>query len=162
MYGTRDAAQNWYTEYSNRLVEMGFTQGKASPCVFHHIPRGIRTYVHGDDYVSTGTPESLTWMNNELEKNYQVKTQILGPKEGQLQQVKILNRVVTWDDKRGIGYEADPRHIEIIKQQLSLEEATVVTTPGTKKRGGQQQITRSHWETNRLHNTEPSQRDVTT
>ena len=26
MHGTRDAAQNWYEEYSGELKEMGFTQ----------------------------------------------------------------------------------------------------------------------------------------
>ena len=62
MYGTRDAAQNLYKEYSGKLIEMGFTQGRASPCVFHHIQRGIRTYVHGDDYVSSGLPHQLEWM----------------------------------------------------------------------------------------------------
>ena len=135
MYGTRDAAQNWFDAYSQHLKDIGFTQGLASPCTFYNQQRGIRTYVHGDDYVSIGTSDQLKWLQTQLEKSYQVKTQILGPKEGQLQQVKILNRVVTWDDKRGIGYEADPRHIEIIKQQLKLEEAKAVTTPGTKEEG---------------------------
>ena len=34
MYGTRDAAQNWYKEYSQQLVKIGFTQGIASPMHF--------------------------------------------------------------------------------------------------------------------------------
>ena len=89
MYGTRDAAQNWYTEYSQQLVRMGFVQGIASPCAFYHHERQIRTYVHGDDYVSTGTTGNLQWMRTELEKRYQVKTQVLGPEEGQQKQVKI-------------------------------------------------------------------------
>ena len=36
MYGTRDAAQNWYEEYSGQFIKIGFRQGRASPCVFHH------------------------------------------------------------------------------------------------------------------------------
>ena len=135
MYGTRDAAQNWFDAYSQQLKDIGFTQGLASPCTFYNQQRGIRIYVHGDDYVSIGTLDQLKWPQTQLEKSYQVKTHILGPKEGQLQQVKIFNRVVTWDDTRGIGYEADPRHIEIVKQQLHLEEAKVVTTLGTKEEG---------------------------
>ena len=54
MYGTRDAAQNWFEEYSNQLRSVGFIQVKAIPCVFYHPQRQIRTMVHGDDYVSTG------------------------------------------------------------------------------------------------------------
>ena len=43
MYGTRDAAQNWYQEYSGQLIKIGFEQGKASPCTFYHRELGIRT-----------------------------------------------------------------------------------------------------------------------
>ena len=68
MYGTRDAAQNWYKEYSQQLIGIGFTQGKASPCTLYHPTRNIRTYVHGDDYVSSGMPKELEWMKKELEK----------------------------------------------------------------------------------------------
>ena len=135
MYGTRDAAQNWFDAYSQQLIDVGFRQGLASPCTFYHQQRGIRTYVHGDDYVSTGAPNQLKWFQTQLEKSYQVKTQVLGPDENPLKQVKILNRIVTWDDKRGLGYEADPRHAELIKQQLTLEEAKPAFILGIKEEG---------------------------
>ena len=135
MYGTRDAAQNWYEEYSGELKEMGFTQGKASPCVFHHAPRGIPTYVHGDDYVSTGQPHQLQWMKIELEKIYQAKTQLLGPDSCHQQEIKTLNRIVQWKGESGIIYEADPRHAELIIEQLQLAEAKSATIPGTKEEG---------------------------
>ena len=135
MYGTRDAAQNWFTEYSRQLINIGFEQAKASPCTFYHRERSIRTYVHGDDYVSTGKLEQLQWLKTQLEKTFQVKTQTLGPGKDDMKQVKILNRVISWDDKRGISYEADPRHVEIISQQLKLGEAKAVSTPGTKEEG---------------------------
>ena len=81
MYGTRDAAQNWHEEYSGQLVNIGFVQGKASPCVLHHRVRGIRTCVHRGDYVSTGKPDELKWMKAQSEGKYSVKTQVLGPGE---------------------------------------------------------------------------------
>ena len=54
MYGTRDAAINWHDEYSSQLVDVGFVQGKASPCTFYHPTRRVRIVVHGDDYVWVG------------------------------------------------------------------------------------------------------------
>ena len=135
MYGTRDAPQNRYKEHSQQLVKMGFIQGIASPCTFYHHARQIRTYVHGDDYVSIGLPGNLQWVKNELEKKYQVKTQVLGPGEGQQRQVKILNRIVTWDNQRGLVYEADPRHAEIAIKHLKLKDAKEVSTPGTREEG---------------------------
>ena len=139
MYGTRDAAQNWYEEYSQHLLNMGFSQGLATPCVFYHREKGIRTYVHGDDYVSTGKTENLQWMEARLEEKYQIKTQLLGPEKNQEKEVRILNRIVTWDQQRGLRYEADPRHVEILIKQLELEEAKEVATPGTKEEGRTQE-----------------------
>ena len=68
MYGTRDAAMKWQEEYSRRFVENGFSQGVATPCVFYREGTGIRTLVHGDDYVSVGKPHHLRWMKGMLEE----------------------------------------------------------------------------------------------
>ena len=135
MYGTRDAAQNWYQEYSEQFIHIGFRQGRASLCVFYNQEKGIRTYVHGADYVSIGMPEALKWMKGKLEAKYIVKTPTLGPSKENQQQIKILNRIVTRSDNDGLAYEADPRHIEIILKQLDVIEAKVVTSLGTRDEG---------------------------
>ena len=59
MYRTRDAAANWSEECSERLKSMGFTAGAATPCVYYHANRGLRAYVHGDDFVIIGQPDEL-------------------------------------------------------------------------------------------------------
>ena len=66
-------------------------------------------------------------------KKYQIKTQILGPEQSQMREVRILNRIVTWNGAKGLTYEADPRHVEIVVEQLKLAEAKPVTTPGTRE-----------------------------
>lgn len=104
-------------------------------CVFYHEPRGTRTYVHGDDYVSTGLPQHLQWMKIELERKYQVQTQLLGPESHHQQEIQILNRIVQWNGAIRLVYEADPRHAELIVEQLGLKESKSVTTPGTKEEG---------------------------
>ena len=135
MYGTRDAAQNWFEQYPGQLRSIGIIQGKATPRVFYHPQRRIRTMVHGDGQLSTGMAKELQWMRECLEKKYQVKTQILGPNKEHTQQVKILNRVVTWNNNQGLIYEADPRHVELIIIQMELDQAKAVTIPGTKEEG---------------------------
>ena len=135
MYGIRDAAQNWQSEYSQRLIDSGFTRGKASPRVFHHVARDIRTLVHGDDYVSVGLPGQLKWMQEQLASKYQIKIQRLGPHDDNVKELKILNRIIAWSPTKGIIYEADPRHVEIVVEQLKLEQAKPASTPGTKEEG---------------------------
>ena len=134
MYGTRDAAANWSDEYTQRLVEMGFKTGKATPCVFYLKERGLRAYIHGDDFVVVGQPEDLKWMSNKLEKKYELTVEILGPDQGQNKEVRVLNRILRWTSE-GIEYEADPRHAEIILQQLNIEACKPVVTPGTREEG---------------------------
>ena len=43
--------------------------------------------------------------------------------------------MAAWNGNKGIVYEVDPRHAEIVVEQLKLEEAKVVATPGTKEEG---------------------------
>ena len=83
MYGTFDGAQNWFDAYSQQLRDVGSQQGTSSPCTFYNKQRAIRTYAHGDDYVSVGQPAQLKWLKAMLEKQYQVKTQWLGPDKDQ-------------------------------------------------------------------------------
>ena len=60
---------------------------------------------------------------------------MLGPGSENQQILNIMNRVVTWDQSKGLSYEADPRHVEILLQQLKMTDAKPVTTPGTKDEG---------------------------
>ena len=97
--------------------------------------RGIRTFVHGDDYVSTGLPKELNWLREQLEGKYQVKTQILGPEKEHMKEIRVLNRIITWNGHKRITYEADLRHVEIVIDQFKLKDAKLVCTPGTKEEG---------------------------
>ena len=81
MYGTRDAAVNWAEEYSGRLINMGFKQGKATPCAFFLKERGLRAYVRGDDFVVAGVPKELKWMRDQLEQTYELIVDVLGQKD---------------------------------------------------------------------------------
>ena len=78
LYGTRDAAKGWQETLSAHLVGIGFERGRGHPCVFWHPTRHIKTLVHGDDYVSSGTVDSMKWLEDELTKAYEIKTQKIG------------------------------------------------------------------------------------
>ena len=60
---------------------------------------------------------------------------ILGPESHQAQEAKVLNRSIRWTAK-GIEYEADPRHRQVILKELTLEDCKPVTTPwGPQEQG---------------------------
>merc|ERR1711884_178687 len=79
-------------------------------------------------------PQELKWMRQQMEEKYELTVDILGPDEGQCNEVRVLNRVLRWTSA-GIEYEADPRHVEIILKQLNIESCKAVVTPGTKDEG---------------------------
>ena len=56
---------------------------------------GARTVVHGDDFVSERPRAGLKKFKDLLAKEFEIKTELLGPNEGMVRQVKILNRIVT-------------------------------------------------------------------
>ena len=78
--------------------------------------------------------------SNDGEQKYQVKTQLLGPGKEHNKQLKVLNRIVTWHGHKGITYEADPRHAELVIEQLSLKDAKIVSTPGTRDEGRTKEV----------------------
>ncbi len=133
LYGTRDAAQNWSRHVARMLAKLGFAQGEHSPCNFRHDGRNIALTVHGDDFTSTGREADLRWLDHEMRKQLELKTEYLGPdRRRHQQQVRVLNRVLSWEED-GLAYEADPRHAEILIRELGLEEAKAVATPGTRE-----------------------------
>ena len=79
MYGTRRAATNWQTHYTKVLIQNGFVTGIANNCTFHNKERKIYCMVHGDDFVSTGTESSLKWLESVLNKEFKIKSSMIGP-----------------------------------------------------------------------------------
>ena len=83
-----------------------------------------------------GDADQLDWFRRELSKKFELKFRgRIGPDINDDKSIRILNRVVTWTTK-GINYEADQRHVEIIIKQLSLDSTSKpVVTPGIKAEG---------------------------
>lgn len=55
----------------------------------------------------------------------------LGPYPTDGKSIQILNRILTWT-KRGLVYEPDQRHAELIVREVGVEDARALVTPGIK------------------------------
>ena len=119
-------------KYATHLMGHGFIRGKSSPCVFWNPNTGVRCVVHGDDFTFAGNDEELNKCSTMMRDEYDIKVRgKLGPDKSDDKSITILNRCVTWT-KEGIIYEADPRHVEILVNELGLHEAKPSSTPGSK------------------------------
>ena len=123
---------NWTAAFTNVLIKLGFTKGKCSPCNFEHPVRGMAMTVHGDDFTVSGSEADLAWLKFNMEKEFEITCEVLGPKKEHKQEVRILNRVIRWTG-HGITYEADQRHAEIVVRDLGLQDAKPAPTPGTRE-----------------------------
>ena len=133
MYGTQAAADGWQQEYSSSMVEMGFEQGVASPCVFWHRQRSLVCSVHGDDFTTAGAKPDLDWFEAALESRYELrKGGRIGPGKNDDKEGRVLNRIVRWTDE-GLEYEADPRQAERLIESMGLDgNCKSCVTPGLK------------------------------
>ena len=133
IYGTRDGASNWQEHLAAHMIKSGFRRGVGHPSIFWHDTRKIMCLVHGDDYFSAGDASELAWFEGELAKEYEIKVQKLGPAASP--EGKVLNRIVRWKEDRW-EVEADPRHAELIMEQLNVTGGGGITTAGPPQEEG--------------------------
>ena len=53
-YGCWDTGVNWEFATCQVMIAIGFVQGRASPCIYRHLEKQLRVWVHGDDFVPLG------------------------------------------------------------------------------------------------------------
>ena len=73
--------------------------------------------------------ESMDWMGLEIAKAYELQTQKLGGAGDCKIEGKVLNRILRRTED-GWEVEADPRHAELVIEQLGLGDDKGVGTPG--------------------------------
>ena len=88
----------------------------------------MKTLVHGDDYASAGDDELLKWLEAEPSKAYGLQCQKLGVGKGDQVEAEVLNRIIRCTSN-GWEAEADPRHAELVVEQLGLDNEQGVNTP---------------------------------
>ena len=123
LYGTRGAPARWEALYIEELQGLGFTAGAASPCCFYNKELDVRCVVHGDDFTFSGSDQALDIVEKGMKKAFMCKIEgRLGDGPRDTDQLRILNRIVTWC-KWGIQYKPDPKHAEVITELDQFPES---------------------------------------
>ena len=100
--------------------------------MYYHHRRDVRVLVHGDDFTVAGNDSELKYVAEVFHNKYKTKVRgILGPDLHDMKAMTILNRIVEWTNA-GIQYEADPRHVDLIIEELGLENANGSDVTGSK------------------------------
>ena len=114
------------------MVSWGFEVGRYNPCMYYSATHEIRCLVHGDDFVCVGEAEKLRWLEGCLKQRFEIKSKMMGLREGESREERILNRVIRVNEN-GWEYEADQRHADLIVKEtggdkLSARSRTRVET----------------------------------
>ena len=123
MRGTRDAASNWERDWQEHVKNWGFQLGLRSKNLFHHKEDRVSGLTHGDDFVLTGPTKKLMEFERKMTNVYCIKANIIGC--GSPKSIKTLNRRLH-SRKRGIVYQHDPRHVDVLVKDLGLEHGNSV------------------------------------
>ena len=119
MYGTRDAASSWERDWQGRLENWE----RSSRSLFHNMKRKTSGLTHGDDFVrnegeSVGAQEAAgERVSNQSEHHG-------GRFDKEYQSAESVNML-----ERGIQYQHDPRHVDVLVESLGLENGNTVQTP---------------------------------
>ena len=137
LYGTRDAASNFKAEVSRLMASLGFSRGNYNPCTYWHRQRGLKTMVHGDDFITSGIKEQAAWFDQKLKERFEIKTKVVGADVagGEVCEARVLNRIIRCGEA-GWEYEPDQRHSELMIKELNLQGAKPVRTPGEDDKKG--------------------------
>ena len=103
-----------------------------NPCLFMNHKLDVSIMVHGDDFIAVGPEQNLKATRTILENKYKIKVEVLGDKNGQTSELRILNKVVRLT-KEGVELEADPRHVELTVRDLGLQDSRISLVPGAKE-----------------------------
>ena len=112
---------------------MGYDGCLTSPCAYSHPTKDFLLAFWGDDFVAVGMPDLIDDYETQLGTHIEVVTKARlgwGPKCQR--QGRLLNRLITVKEN-AVEYEADPRHGELMVQELGLETAREQKTPGVVK-----------------------------
>lgn len=74
LYGLKQSARDWNLLMKSELLNWGFAQSKADPCLFVHTEKQIRLLVYVDD-LAAAAPEArvLDWFYNKLNSRFNTK-----------------------------------------------------------------------------------------
>ena len=131
MYGTRDAPAVWQKLVRRTLVALGFCPSTTCACVYVHHERRIRIVAHVDDFLCTGPKVELLKLRDQLQKDFEVDGDLLGPGPDEVRDAKFLGRRIGYRPW-GFELEADGRLAAGLLEEFAQEIGAPVETPGVK------------------------------
>ena len=99
--------------------------------------------VHGADFAAVGDPKCFAETDTGLSKKYNIKHETLGTDKKDLKEIKVFNKIIRVTNG-GLELVADPRHAELVVQELGIKNCKVSNVPGSKATGERERWAPDH------------------
>lgn len=127
VYGTRDARLGWQKVVQKFMLLKGFTASAFAPGIYYNREMDLKVISHVDDFLTLGNGDGVMWFKDELEKEYEVKSQVLGWGRGDAQETTFSGRKIRRTFS-GLEVEGDSKHLVILLKEWGLENGRPVET----------------------------------
>ena len=130
MYGTRGAPRVWQKRVKKAMLPLGFIMSGIHPCIYYHPVRDMFVVTHVDDFLVSGNREDLRWFSKELAKEFEIKSDIIGNRDGEVTEVQFLGRTIR-RTQQGYEYEGNPKHVAILLEEWNMSDSRSLSSPGS-------------------------------
>ena len=118
------------------MIAMGFISSTLQPSVYHHKEKYIMVVVHVDDFLASGEQDQLDRLKKDMMETFDLSGTTIGPESNDEHEVKYLNRILRRTPENMMSYEAYPKHVQLLLEELGLEEAKGSSRANNQKFGG--------------------------
>ena len=113
-------------DLQQHIKSWGYELELSSKNLFRHEEHRVSGMTHGDDFVVTGQTDRIADLKNKMAWVYTIKTKVIS--HGSTGSIKTLNRRLHWG-KRGLVYQHDPRHVDVLVKDFGLEHGNLRQFP---------------------------------
>ena len=110
------------------MESLGYEASRKIPWVYSSKDRKVWVMAHVDDFLVIGPSDRIKILRGELDKEFELKSKIMGPSHGEVGEVTFLGRQVRWT-RHGITLEGDHHHIDKLVKEFGFEGVKAISTP---------------------------------
>ena len=97
--------------------------------MFNHVSWVLVVLAHVGDFLCCGPKADLKWFREELGKDYELKSNILGDEPGETTKMSFLKRTIELH-QQGISYEGNAKYVQALLDDWNMKSCRPVVSPG--------------------------------
>ena len=120
----------WQKAVKKVMSRLGFEMNPIHPCVYYHPGKDILVVTHVDDFLCSGNRSDLRWLSHELNKEFEIKGEMVGSRSGEVMETQFLGRTIKLTEE-GYEYKSNDKHVKILLEEWDMGDSRALSCPGS-------------------------------